>query len=143
MPWIDLYAGGRFFTNNNEFRGNNQLSESELGVLTVHYSHNIGKRMWASISVHYDNVVNRSSITFRSTIMQTTFGPPRLSVRRSGSSGWSCATKTRHRSRTLRPRTGWYRSGSPAPFTHFDLPLKGARTWNRGAPRNAKKSMPN
>jgi Putative MetA-pathway of phenol degradation len=55
VSWIDLYAGARFVTDNNEFRGNNVLSQNPLGVLTAHYSHNIGKRMWAGIGVHYDN----------------------------------------------------------------------------------------
>lgn len=55
VSWIDLYAGGRFVTNNNAFRGNNVLSQNPLGVLTAHYSHNIGKRMWAGIGVHYEN----------------------------------------------------------------------------------------
>lgn len=61
VSWIDLYAGGRFVTNNNAYLGNHVLSQNPLGVLTVHYSHNIGKRMWASIGVHYDNG-GRSSI---------------------------------------------------------------------------------
>jgi hypothetical protein len=52
--WIDLYAGGRFFTNNNAFRENNQLSQNPLGTLTAHYSRNIGKYMYASIGVYYD-----------------------------------------------------------------------------------------
>jgi hypothetical protein len=55
VSWIDLYAGGRFVTNNNAYLGNHVLPQNPLGVLTVHYSHNIGKRMWASIGVHYDN----------------------------------------------------------------------------------------
>jgi hypothetical protein len=55
VSWIDLYAGARFVTNNKSFQGNNVLSQNPLGVLTAHYSHNIGKRMWASIGVHYDN----------------------------------------------------------------------------------------
>ena len=55
MSWIDLYAGGRFATNNNQFQGNNVLSQSPLGVLTAYYSYNIGKKMWAGIGVHYDN----------------------------------------------------------------------------------------
>jgi hypothetical protein len=55
VSWIDLYAGARFFTNNNEFQGNNQLSQNPLWVLTAHYSHNIGTRMWVAIGVHYDN----------------------------------------------------------------------------------------
>jgi hypothetical protein len=55
VSWIDLYIGGRFFTNNEAFQGNNQLSQNPLGVLTAHYSHNFGKRWWASIGMHYDN----------------------------------------------------------------------------------------
>ena len=55
VSWIELYAGGRFVTNNNAYQGNNVLSQKPLGVLTVHYSHNIGKKMWASIGAHYDN----------------------------------------------------------------------------------------
>lgn len=55
VSWIDLYVGGRFVTDNNAFRGNNVLTQSPLGVLTAHYSHKIGKRMWAGIGVHYDN----------------------------------------------------------------------------------------
>jgi hypothetical protein len=55
VSWIDLYAGGRFVTDNNAFRGNNVLSQDPLGVVTAHYSHNIGKKMWAGIGVHYDN----------------------------------------------------------------------------------------
>ncbi len=55
VSWIDLYAGARFVTTNNAFAGNNQLTQNPLLVLTAHYSHNIGKRMWASIGVHYDN----------------------------------------------------------------------------------------
>jgi hypothetical protein len=52
--WFDFYAGGRFFTTNNSFQGNNQLTQAPLGIFTVHYSHNIGKKMWAAIGVYYD-----------------------------------------------------------------------------------------
>lgn len=55
VSWIDLYAGARFVTDNHEFRGNNVLSQNPLGVLTAHYSHNIGKKTWAGIGMHYDN----------------------------------------------------------------------------------------
>ena len=55
VSWIDLYLGGRFFTKNSSFQGNNLLTQNPLGVFTAHYSHNIGKRMWASIGLHYDN----------------------------------------------------------------------------------------
>ena len=54
VSWIDLYAGARFFTHNNAFQGNNQLSQDPLGIFAVHYSHNIGKRMYAAIGVYYD-----------------------------------------------------------------------------------------
>jgi hypothetical protein len=55
VSWFDLYAGARFFTNNNAFQGNNQLSQNPLGTVSVFYSHNIGKRMFAGIGVSYDN----------------------------------------------------------------------------------------
>lgn len=55
ISWIDLYAGGRFVTDNNAFLGHNQFSQDPLGVLTAHYSHNIGKKMWAAVGLHYDN----------------------------------------------------------------------------------------
>jgi hypothetical protein len=54
VSWIDLYAGVRFFTNNNAFLGDNQLSQNPLGILTAHYSHNIGKKTWVAIGVFYD-----------------------------------------------------------------------------------------
>ena len=55
VSWIDLYAGVRFFTNNGEFLGNNQLSQNPLGTFSAFYSHNIGKRMFAGIGASYDN----------------------------------------------------------------------------------------
>jgi Putative MetA-pathway of phenol degradation len=55
VSWIDLYAGGRFYTNNNAYQGNNKLSQDPLGTLSLHYSHNIGKRMFAGFGVNYDN----------------------------------------------------------------------------------------
>jgi hypothetical protein len=54
VSWIDLYGRVTFFTDNNEFRGSHKLSQKPLLVLTGHYSHNIGKRFWASIGVNYD-----------------------------------------------------------------------------------------
>ena len=53
VSWIDLTAGARFVTDNNEFQG--QLSQDPLWVLTAYYSHNIGKRTWAGIGLHYEN----------------------------------------------------------------------------------------
>jgi hypothetical protein len=55
VSWIDVYVGGRFFTNNNAFQGNNQLSQRPLVTFTVHYSRNIGKRIWAALGVYYDS----------------------------------------------------------------------------------------
>jgi hypothetical protein len=54
VSWVDLYGGVRFFTNNNEFQGSSQLSQKPLAILSAHYSHNIGKRMYAAIGVNYD-----------------------------------------------------------------------------------------
>jgi len=54
VSWIDLYAGGRFYGNNNAYNGTNQLSQHPLGTLTVHYSHNIGDKMWFSVGMYYD-----------------------------------------------------------------------------------------
>jgi hypothetical protein len=55
VSWIDLYAAGRFFTDNNAFRRTNQLSQNPLGILSAFYSHDIGKRWFAGIGASYDN----------------------------------------------------------------------------------------
>ncbi len=55
VSWIDLYAAGRFFTNNNAFQGNNQFSQNPLGIFSAFYSHNIGKRWYAGIGASYHN----------------------------------------------------------------------------------------
>ena len=55
VSWIDLYAAGRFFTNNNAFQGNNRLSQNPLAVVSAFYSHDIGKRWYAGIGASYDN----------------------------------------------------------------------------------------
>jgi len=54
VSWIEVYVSGKFFTDNNEFQPNKQLSQKPLLILTGHYSHNIGKRYWASIGTNYD-----------------------------------------------------------------------------------------
>jgi hypothetical protein len=54
VSWFEVYAAGKFFTDNNEFRGNNKLSQKPIMTLTGHYSHNIGRKMWASIGTSYD-----------------------------------------------------------------------------------------
>jgi hypothetical protein len=53
--WVEFYASGRFFSDNNTFQVNKKLSQKPLGILTGHFSHDIGKRYWASIGAHYDN----------------------------------------------------------------------------------------
>ena len=55
VSWIDLYAAGRFFTDNNAFQGTNRLSQNPLGIFSAFYSHNIGKRWFAGIGASYDN----------------------------------------------------------------------------------------
>ena len=55
VSWFDLYAGARFFTNNNAFQGDNQLSQNPLVTFSGFYSHNIGKRIYVGIGVSYDN----------------------------------------------------------------------------------------
>jgi hypothetical protein len=54
VSYIDMYAGARFFTNNNAVQGNGQISQKPLGNFAAHYSHNIGKKMYAAIGVYYD-----------------------------------------------------------------------------------------
>jgi hypothetical protein len=54
VSWLDLYAGGRFSTKNDAYNGHSELTQSPLGTLTVHYSHNIGKKMWAGAGLYYD-----------------------------------------------------------------------------------------
>lgn len=54
VQWIEAYASGKFFTNNDQFQGDKQLSQEPLLILTGHYSHNIGERYWASIGTSYD-----------------------------------------------------------------------------------------
>jgi hypothetical protein len=54
VSWLDLYAGGRFSSKNDAYNGHGELTQAPLGTLTVHYSHNIGKKMWAGAGVYYD-----------------------------------------------------------------------------------------
>jgi hypothetical protein len=57
VSWIDLYAAGRFFTDNSALPGNNRLSQSPLAIASAFYSHDIGKRRrwYAGIGASYDN----------------------------------------------------------------------------------------
>ena len=54
VAWVEVYAWGRFFTDNDELQGNNLLSQHPLGVVGVYYSHNLGKKMYAAIGGYYD-----------------------------------------------------------------------------------------
>jgi hypothetical protein len=54
VSWFEVYAAGKFFTDNNEFQGSNKLSQKPILTLTGHYSHNLGKKAWASIGTSYD-----------------------------------------------------------------------------------------
>lgn len=54
VQWIEVYASGKFYTDNDKFQGNKTLSQKPLLILTGHYSHNIGTRYWASIGANYD-----------------------------------------------------------------------------------------
>jgi hypothetical protein len=55
VSWFDLYAGARFFTNNNASQGDNQLSQNPLVTFSGFYSHDIGKRMYVGVGLSYDN----------------------------------------------------------------------------------------
>jgi hypothetical protein len=55
VSWIDLYAAGRFFTDNNALPGNGRLSQNPLAIVSAFYSHDIGKRWYAGIGASYDN----------------------------------------------------------------------------------------
>jgi hypothetical protein len=52
--WLDLYASGRFFTNNNQFQGNKTLSQNPLFTFSGHFSHDLGKRYWVAAGSNYD-----------------------------------------------------------------------------------------
>lgn len=52
--WLDLYASGRFFTENKEFQGNKRLSQNPLFTFSGHFSHDVGKRFWVSAGSNYD-----------------------------------------------------------------------------------------
>jgi hypothetical protein len=91
VSWVDLYAGVRFFTNNDAFLGNYQLSQNPLGIWTAHYSHNIGSKMWVAIGVFYDkggetsinNVPQHNAASgFRPTVaISRAFGKLRFTLR--------------------------------------------------------------
>lgn len=52
--WLDLYASGRFFTDNHQFQGNKTLSQKPLFTISGHFSHDVGKRYWVSAGSNYD-----------------------------------------------------------------------------------------
>lgn len=55
VTWIEVYAWGRFFTNNNEFQGNNQLSQHPTGTVAAWYSRSLGKKTYVGIGAYYDH----------------------------------------------------------------------------------------
>ena len=59
--WYEFYVSTRFFTANNQFQTNKRLTQKPLFMLTGHYSHNIGKKMWGAVGGTYDNG-GRSSV---------------------------------------------------------------------------------
>jgi len=75
VSYIDLYAGARFFTNNNAYQGNGQLSQKPLANFAAHYSHNIGKRMYAAIGLYYDYGGEISVNHIPQDKLQTAFDP--------------------------------------------------------------------
>lgn len=111
MSWVDLYAGVRFFTNNDEFLGDNRLSQNPLGILTAHYSHNIGSKTWVAIGVFYDkggdtsinNVPQHNAASgFRPTVaISRAFGKLRFTLRLDDTSSTPDAAPT---NRTFRSR---------------------------------------
>jgi hypothetical protein len=54
VSWFEVYAAGKFFSDNEHFSGDKRLSQKPILTLTGHYSHNIGKKAWASIGTNYD-----------------------------------------------------------------------------------------
>jgi hypothetical protein len=54
VQWIEVYASGRFFTDNNKYQGSQRLSQDPLATVSAHYSHNLGKRSYAAIGASYD-----------------------------------------------------------------------------------------
>lgn len=74
VSWIDLYAGGRFFTNNNAFRGAHHLSQKPLASFTTHYSHNIGQLTLLPSACATTLAGKPPSMAFRSTTQQVAFG---------------------------------------------------------------------
>lgn len=54
VQWLEFYAWGRWYTNNTEFQGSNQLSQDPLGTVAAYYSHNLPWKMFAAIGGYYD-----------------------------------------------------------------------------------------
>jgi Putative MetA-pathway of phenol degradation len=92
VSWLDLYAGVRFFGDNNAYLGTNQLSQHPLSILTAHYSHNIGSpKTWFSIGVFYDHggetfindvPQNNAASGFRPSVnISRAFGKIRITLR--------------------------------------------------------------
>lgn len=88
--WIEFYASGKFFTDNNEFQVNKKLSQNPLYTFSGHFSHNVGKRFWVGAGSNYDvggetsinGVKQRNGINgFRPRVaVSGLLGPIRLTV---------------------------------------------------------------
>ena len=61
VSYFDIYVGARYFTTNNEYLGSGQLSQKVLGNFAFHYSHNLGKKMFAAVGVYY-NIGGETSV---------------------------------------------------------------------------------
>ena len=51
--WIDLYAGGQFYSSNDEFRGDSKITQKPLGTFTAYYTRNLTETIWAGLGVYY------------------------------------------------------------------------------------------
>jgi Putative MetA-pathway of phenol degradation len=119
VSWLDLYAGARFFGDNNAYLGTSRLSQHPLGTLTAHYSHNIGSpKTWFSVGVYYDNggesFINNvpqhnGANGFRPSVgISRAFGKFRLNLRLDGASSKPADVSSNY--------TLAFRIGGPLPF---------------------------
>jgi outer membrane putative beta-barrel porin/alpha-amylase len=103
--WLELYAGGQFYSANNEYRGDNRLTQSSLVTLTGYYSHNLTPTIWAGIGVYYrsggETFINglsqgNSMSGFRpSAAISDKWGKLRFTLRYDGTSPTSDSSTTR------------------------------------------------
>jgi Putative MetA-pathway of phenol degradation len=119
VSWLDLYAGARFFGDNNSYLGTSEFSQHPLFTLTAHYSHNIGSpKTWFSVGVYYDNggesFINsvpqhNAANGFRPSVgISRAFGKFRLNLRLDGASSKPADVSSNY--------TLAFRIGGPLPF---------------------------